>query len=125
MLVKVFTENPSPRHIKMILEALKEGKVIIYPTDTVYAIGCDIYNNKAIEKLCKIINKKPEKANLSMICSNLSHISEYTAPFETSIYKIMRKTLPGPYTFILNYSNKVPKIFHRNKKTIGIRIPDS
>jgi len=123
MLLKVYGKEPSPTHIKVIVEALKEGKVIVYPTDTVYAIGCDMYNNKAIERLCQIIGKKPEKANLSLICSNLSNVSELTLPFESRVYKLMRKTLPGPYTFILKANNKVPKIFKTNKKTIGIRIP--
>ena len=125
MFLKVYTDNPSPRHLKIIMEHLKEGKIIVYPTDTIYGIGCDMHNKKAFEKLCSIIGKKPEKANLSLICSNLSNISDYTLPFETSIYKIMRKTLPGPYTFILNANNNVPKIFGSNRKTIGIRIPDS
>ena len=125
MFLKVHTDNPSPKHLKIILESLKEGKLIIYPTDTVYGIGCDMNNSKAVEKLCKVIGKKPEKANLSLICSNLSHISEFTLPFETRIYKLMKKSLPGPYTFILKASNKVPKIFKNNRKTIGIRVPDS
>ena len=124
MFLKVYGKSPSPRHIKIIVEALKEGKVIIYPTDTVYAIGCDMYNNSAVERLCKIIGKKPEKANLSLICSNLSDISQFTLPFDTKVYKVMRKVLPGPYTFILNANNNVPKIFKSNKKTVGIRIPD-
>jgi len=125
MFLKVYTDNPSLRHLKIIMEYLKEGKIIVYPTDTVYGIGCDMHNKKAIERLCNIIGKKPEKANLSLICSNLSNLSDYTLPFETAIYKIMRKTLPGPYTFILNANNNVPKIFGTNRKTIGIRIPDS
>jgi tRNA threonylcarbamoyl adenosine modification protein (Sua5/YciO/YrdC/YwlC family) len=125
MLLKVYTDNPSPRHLKIILDALKQGKVLIYPTDTVYAMGCDIYNNKAIDKICKIINKKSKEANMSLICSNLSNISEFTGSIDKSVYKLMRRVLPGPYTFILNASSKVPKIFKRNKKTVGIRIPDS
>ncbi|MFC2114259.1 L-threonylcarbamoyladenylate synthase [Bacteroidota bacterium] len=125
MFLKVYTENPSPRHLKIILEQLKEGGIIIYPTDTVYGIGCDMHNSKAIDRLLKITGKKPENANLSIICSNLSNISEYTLPFETRIYKMMRKAFPGPYTFILNANNKVPKIFNTNKKTVGIRVPES
>lgn len=125
MLIKVYPENPSPRHLKLILEALHHGEVIIYPTDTVYAIGCDMHNPKAIDRLCQIIGKKPDKANLSIMCSNLSNISDYTVPFEKRIYKIMRRAFPGPYTFILNANNKVPKIFNRNKKTVGIRVPDN
>ena len=125
MLLKVYTDNPSPRHLKIIMDALKQGKVIIYPTDTVYAMGCDIYNQRAIDRICKIINKRGKEANMSIICSNLSNIAEYTGTIDKSIYKLMRRLLPGPYTFILNASNKVPKIFKRNKKTVGIRIPDS
>ena len=125
VFLKVYADNPSPRHLKIILEALKEGQVIIYPTDTVYGIGCDMYNREAVERVCKIIGKKPEKANLSLICSNLSNISEFTVPFEKKVYRMMRKAFPGPYTFILNASNQVPKIFKTNKTTIGIRIPDN
>jgi len=125
MYLKVYADNPSPRHLKIIMEHLKDGGIIIYPTDTVYAIGCDMHNKKAVERLCQIIGKKPETANLSLICANLSNISEYTLPFETKIYKLMKKVLPGPYTFILKASNNVPKIFGNNRKTIGIRVPDS
>lgn len=125
MYLKVYTDNPSPRHLKIILEHLKDGGIIIYPTDTVYGIGCDMHNKKAVERLCSIIGKKPATANLSLICSNLSNISDYTLPFPNNIYKIMRKVLPGPYTFILKANNNVPKIFGNNRKTIGIRVPDS
>jgi tRNA threonylcarbamoyl adenosine modification protein (Sua5/YciO/YrdC/YwlC family) len=125
MYLKVYADSPSPRHLKIILEHLKEGGIIIYPTDTVYGIGCDMHNSKAIDKLLKIIGKKPSEANLSIICSNLSNISEYTLPFENRIYKMMRKAFPGPYTFVLNANNKVPKIFNTNKKTVGIRVPDN
>lgn len=126
MLLKVYSDNPSSRHLKIILEALSSGDVIIYPTDTVYAIGCDVHNKQAVERLCKIMGKKPAKADLSIICSNLSNLSEYTVPFETSVYKLMRKAFPGPYTFILKANSNVPKIFNkRNKRTIGIRVPDN
>ena len=125
MFLKVYSDSPSPRHLKIILEHLKEGGILIYPTDTVYGIGCDMHNSKAIDKLLQIIGKKPSEANLSIICSNLSNISEYTLPFENRIYKMMRKAFPGPYTFILNANNKVPKIFNTNKKTVGIRVPEN
>jgi len=125
MYLKVYADNPSPRHLKIIMEQLKDGCIIVYPTDTVYAIGCDMHNKKAVERLCKIIGKKPETANLSLICANLSNISDYTLPFENKIYKLMKKVLPGPYTFILKANNNVPKIFGNNRKTVGIRIPDS
>jgi tRNA threonylcarbamoyl adenosine modification protein (Sua5/YciO/YrdC/YwlC family) len=126
MLLKVYPENPAPRHLNMILDVLKNDGVIIYPTDTVYAIGCDMKNQKAIDKLCQIIGKKQEEANLSLICHDLSNLSEYTVPFDNRIYKFMRKTLPGPYTYILKANNKVPKLFKsKSKKTIGIRVPDN
>ncbi len=125
MLIRVYPENPAPRHLSAIVDALKKGAVIIYPTDTVYAIGCDMKNQKAIDKLCMAIGKKPENANLSLICSDLSHLSEYTVPFEDSIYRLMKKCLPGPYTFILKANNKVPKLFKNKKRTIGIRVPDN
>ena len=125
MMIKVHPDNPAPRHIATIVEALRKGAVIIYPTDTVYAIGCDMKNQKAIDKLCQVIGKKPENANLSLICQDLSHLSEYTVPFEDSIYRLMKKCLPGPYTFILKANNKVPKLFKNKKRTIGIRVPDN
>ena len=124
-MIKIFPENPAPRHISMVVDVLKKDGVIIYPTDTVYAIGCDMKNQKAIDRLCQIIGKKPEEANLSLICSDLSHLSEYTTPFDNRIYKMMKKCLPGPYTFILKANNKVPKLFKNKKKTIGIRVPDN
>ena len=125
MMIRVYPENPAPRHITSIVEALKDGAVIIYPTDTVYAIGCDMKNQKAIDKLCQVIGKKPENANLSLVCSDLSNLSEYTVPFEDSIYRLMKKCLPGPYTFILKANNKVPKLFKNKKRTICIRVPDN
>ena len=125
MLIKVYPENPAPRHIRLIVETLQNDGVIIYPTDTVYAIGCDMKNQKAIERLCQIIGKKPEEANLSLICHDLSNLSEYTVPFGNGIYKLMKRALPGPYTFILKSNHKVPKLFKNKKKTIGIRVPDN
>ena len=99
--------------------------MIIYPTDTVYAMGCDIFQQKAVEKLCRIKGIKPAKANLSIICNDLSHLSEYAKQLDNSVFKLMKQLLPGPYTFILRASSLVPKILHRNKKTIGIRVPDN
>jgi tRNA threonylcarbamoyl adenosine modification protein (Sua5/YciO/YrdC/YwlC family) len=122
----VYPENPAPRHIQLIVDTLRKGGVIIYPTDTVYAIGCDMNNRAAVERLCQIIGKKPEEANLSLICHDLSNLSEYTVPFDDRIYRMMRKSLPGPYTFILKANSKVPKLFKaKTKKTIGIRVPDN
>jgi tRNA threonylcarbamoyl adenosine modification protein (Sua5/YciO/YrdC/YwlC family) len=99
--------------------------VIIYPTDTVYGIGCDITNHKAIERVCQIRGLKPEKANLSFICYDLTDISQYTKPFDTTVFRILKKALPGPFTFIFNASGQVPKLLSSKKKTVGIRIPDN
>ncbi len=125
MLLKVYPENPNPRYIQMIAGCLRQGGVVIYPTDTVYAIGCDIMQPKAVERVAQIKGIKAEKANFSLICYSLQHISDYTRPFSTSVYKAMKKALPGPYTFILNANNQVPRIFQSRKKTIGIRVPDN
>lgn len=125
MLLKIFPENPDPRKIQIVLECLRDGGVIIYPTDTVYSIGCDMLQIKSVERVAAIKGVKADKANFSVIFNDLSHIAEYTKPFNTEIYKLMKKTLPGPYTYILNASNKVPKIFQSRKKTIGIRVPDN
>ena len=124
MFLKVDPNNPAPRHLKIIIDKLKEGGVIIYPTDTVYAAGCDLNNKKAIEKLAKITGKKAKQDHFSLICSDLSSISNYTVPFENRKYKLMKKLLPGPVTFILKTNSKVPKLFNNQKKTIWIRIPD-
>ncbi len=125
MYLKVYPENPAPRHIDHVTETIKNGGIVIYPTDTVYAVGCDLYNTKAIENLCKLVGKKPEEAKLSMIFSNLSTISDYTLPFDKSVFKAMKKSFPGPYTFILNSNSKVPKIFKNKRKEIGVRIPNN
>ena len=125
MLLKMFSENPDPRKIQMVLECLRDGGVIIYPTDTVYSIGCDMLQIKSVERVAAIKGVKADKANFSIIFNDLSHIAEFTKPFNTEIYKLMKKTLPGPFTYILNASNKVPKIFQNRKKTIGIRVPDN
>ena len=123
MLLKIHPEDPNPHEIDIIIDHLKAGEVIIYPTDTVYALACDMLNRKAVEKLCQIKGIKLEQANFSLICESLSHLSDYTKNVNTATYKLMKKSLPGPFTFILNANNKVPKIFKSNKKTIGIRIP--
>jgi tRNA threonylcarbamoyl adenosine modification protein (Sua5/YciO/YrdC/YwlC family) len=124
MLLQINPSNIDQRLIKTVVQVLRNDGVIIYPTDTVYALGCDIYSNKAIEKICRIKNIKPQKSNFSFICSDLSHISDYTRPFDRSVYKMLNRSLPGPFTFILNANSAVPAIFKNNKKTIGIRIPD-
>lgn len=113
------------RKIDQVVNSLKNGGVIIYPTDTVYALGCDIQQKKAIEKVCQLKGIKPEKSNLSIICKDLSQLSEYTAQLDNRLFKVMRKVLPGPYTFILKANSSVPKLFKNNKRTIGVRIPDN
>lgn len=124
MLISIHPDNPDERKIRRVVEALREGAVIVYPTDTVYAIGCSLQKSKAIEQVARIKGLKPEKANFSIVCQDLSSLAEY-AIVDTPIYKIMRKALPGPYTFILNASNRIPKYFNANKKSVGIRVPDN
>lgn len=125
MLIKIYPENPNPKAIEQAVEVLKRGGLIIYPTDTVYGLGCDITNHRAIEKICKIRGIKPEKANFSFICSDLRHISDYIKPIDTSVFRVLKKALPGPFTFIFNANNNVPKLLSSNKKTVGIRVPDN
>lgn len=124
MFLEIHPQNPEPRKIQQVVDCLSKGGLVIYPTDTVYAIGCDIYQTKAIERLCQIKGVKPEKMSFSFICNDLSHISQYTLNLDTPIYKLMRRLLPGAYTFILKANNSIPKLFKNKKKTIGIRIPD-
>ncbi|MFV0420412.1 MAG: L-threonylcarbamoyladenylate synthase [Dysgonomonas sp.] len=123
MLIKLYEQNPNQKEIDKIIKTLQDGGLIIYPTDTVYAIGCDALNVRAVEKICKIKDINPEKSNLSIICYDLSNISEY-AKVDNTTFKIMKKNLPGPFTFILNTTSSLPKIY-KNKKTVGIRIPDN
>jgi tRNA threonylcarbamoyl adenosine modification protein (Sua5/YciO/YrdC/YwlC family) len=126
MLLKIYNENPNEKEIDKVVACLRNGGVIIYPTDTVYGIGCDINNQKAIERLCKIRNIKPEKANLSFICYDLSHLSDYIKPIDNHTFRILKKALPGAFTFIFNASSLVPKLLERSsKKTVGIRVPDN
>jgi tRNA threonylcarbamoyl adenosine modification protein (Sua5/YciO/YrdC/YwlC family) len=106
------------------MECLRSGGVIIYPTDTIYALGCDIMQQKAIERICRIKGIKPEKANFSFVCSDLGHLSQFTRPIPNNIFRIMKKALPGPYTFILEANNNVPRLLKQNRKTVGIRVPD-
>ncbi|MCS6973152.1 MAG: L-threonylcarbamoyladenylate synthase [Cyclobacteriaceae bacterium] len=123
-LLRIHPLNPEMRKINRVVECLRDGGLIIYPTDTVYGLGCDLMNRKAIERLCKVRQIKPEKLDLSFICHNISEVSKYVRRMDTSIFKIMKKVLPGPYTFIFESSSAVPKILGTNKKTVGIRIPD-
>lgn len=125
MLIKIYPENPSEKTILRIVDELNSGKVIIFPTDTIYGMGCSINQPKAISRIAKIKGTKIEKANFSIIFNSLSMLSDFTKPINTSIFRLIRKNLPGPFTFILEANNNVPKIFHGKKKTIGIRIPDN
>jgi len=122
--IKIYEDNPSEKKLDKVVEVLKKGGLIIYPTDTVYGIGCDITNTKAMEKVAKIKGVKLQKANFSFICFDLSNLSDYVRQIDTPTYKILRKFLPGPYTFILPSNNNLPKAF-KGRKTIGIRIPDN
>lgn len=125
MLVRLFNENPNHREIRKIADILRSGGLIIYPTDTVYGLGCDITNQKAVEKVARFKGIKVEKSNFSFICSDFSHLSDFTKPIPNHIFKLIRKNLPGPFTFILEANNNVPKYFKGKKKTVGIRIPDN
>ena len=125
MLVKIYAENPDPRQIRKVVEVLREGGIIIYPTDTVYGLGCDITNARAVEKVARIKGVNVEKSNFSFICSDLSHLSDFTKPISNQIFKLIKKYSPGPFTFILNANNNVPKYFKGKKKTVGIRVPDN
>ena len=125
MLVRLFNENPNSREILRIADILRDGGIIIYPTDTVYGLGCDITQIKAVEKIARYKGIKIEKANFSFICSDFSHIADYTKPISNAVFKLMKKNLPGPFTFILEANNNVPKYFKGKKKTVGIRVPDN
>lgn len=125
MFIKIYEENPNQRDIRAVVDCLRNGGIIIYPTDTVYGIGCEITQQKAVERICQIKGIRPDKANFSFICHDLSHISDFTRQISTPVYKLMKKALPGPFTFILNANNNVPKLFQSKKKTVGIRIPDN
>ena len=125
MFIRLYEENPNQRHIQQIVEVLKSGGIIIYPTDTVYGLGCDITKLKAVEKIAQLKRIKLNKANFSFICQDLSHLSSYALPLDNHIFKMLKRNLPGPFTFILKANNNVPKLFKSNKKTVGIRVPDN
>jgi tRNA threonylcarbamoyl adenosine modification protein (Sua5/YciO/YrdC/YwlC family) len=125
MLLHLHPVNPQPRNIRMIVECLLNGGVIVYPTDTIYGLGCDIFQHKAIERICRIKQVDPAKAQLSFICHDLSDLSNYTKSISTPLYRLLKTYLPGPYTFILPASKQVPKILKSRKDTIGLRIPDN
>ena len=125
MLISIHPDNPQARQLSMVKECLENGGIIAYPTDTIYGLGCDIFHPEAIEKICAIKKVNPEKANLSFICSDLSDLSLYAKAIDNSLFRILKKALPGPFTFILPASKQVPKILQSKKKTIGLRIPDN
>ena len=125
MLIHIHPTDPQPRLIKQVVETLQNGGIIIYPTDTIYGLGCDIYQTKAVERICRIKQIDPKKARLSFVCSDLSHLSNFAKQISNSTYRILREHLPGPYTFILPASKQVPKIVQSKKDTIGLRIPDN
>ena len=125
MLLQIHPQNPQPRLIKQVVECLKDGGVIIYPTDTIYGMGCDILQHKAVDRICKIKNVEPQKAQLSFICRDLSNLSDYTKSIDTPLFRMLKSYLPGPYTFILPASKQVPKILQSKKSTVGLRVPDN
>lgn len=124
MIIHIHPDNPQPRQIKTVVECLRDGGVIIYPTDTVYGLGCDIFQQKAVERICLIKGVDPQKAQLSFICDDLSDLSKYTKSITTPLYRTLKSHIPGPFTFILPASKEVPKILKSKKNTIGLRVPD-
>jgi tRNA threonylcarbamoyl adenosine modification protein (Sua5/YciO/YrdC/YwlC family) len=122
--IKIYEQNPNPKEIKRVVDALRKGGLVIYPTDTVYGLGCDITNTKALERIARIKGIKLDKANWSFICADLSNLSDYVRQIDTATFKILKRALPGPYTFILPGNNNLPKAF-KKKKTVGIRVPDN
>jgi tRNA threonylcarbamoyl adenosine modification protein (Sua5/YciO/YrdC/YwlC family) len=125
MMIKINPDKPQENEIQKVVEVLKDGGVIIYPTDTVYALGCDIYNTKAIEKIAHLKKLDPQKALFTFICSDISDVSKYVLPIPNPIFKTIKQLIPGPYTFILNANSNVPKILKQNRKTIGVRVADN
>lgn len=125
MFIRLNYDQPQQKTIDEIVHCLKNDGIIIYPTDSVYAMGCDMMSQKAVEKLCKLKNIKPEKANFSFVCSDLSHLAQFAKPISNTLFRVMKKALPGPYTFILEANQNVPKLLKQNKKTVGIRVPNN
>jgi tRNA threonylcarbamoyl adenosine modification protein (Sua5/YciO/YrdC/YwlC family) len=125
MLIKLYDQNPDEKRIQQVVSILQSGGIVIYPTDTVYSIGCDITNQKAVERVAQLKGVKIEKAQFSFICYDLSHLSDYTKPISNQVFKLMKRNLPGPFTFILEANNNVPRYFKGKKKTVGIRVPDN
>jgi tRNA threonylcarbamoyl adenosine modification protein (Sua5/YciO/YrdC/YwlC family) len=125
MLLKIYEENPNPKHLRKIADVLEAGGIIIYPTDTVYAMGCDIKANRTIEKIAKLKGLNPINPDMSIIFHDMSQLSEYTVIKDNNIFKMLKRNLPGPFTFIVQANNQIPKLFQNKKKTVGIRIPDN
>jgi len=125
MLLYIHPDNPNPRNIKTVVECLLDGGIIIYPTDTIYGLGCNIFQHKAIERIARIKQVDPHKAQLSFVCYDLSDLSKYTKSISTPLYRLLKSYLPGPFTFILPASKEVPKILNSKKNTIGLRVPDN
>lgn len=125
MLIRIYSENPNPKHIRQVVDLLEVGGIIIYPTDTVYAIGCDIRANRAIDKIARLKGLNPQNPDLSLIFHDMSQLSEYTVIRDNSTFKLLKRNLPGPFTFIVRANNQIPKLFKNKKKTVGIRIPDN
>lgn len=125
MLINIHPQNPDARKVAQVVDVLSKGGVVIIPTDTIYALACDLYQYKAFEQICRMKEVRPDKANFSLLCSDLSNISQFTKPFDRAVYKLLNRALPGPYTFILDASSEVPSVFRSRRKTIGLRIPDN
>lgn len=125
MLIHIHPQNPQPRLLRQVADVLRGGGVVIYPTDTIYGLGCDIQQQKAVERICRIKGVDPQKAQLSFVCHDLSHLSEYAKQLNTPVYRTLKQYLPGPYTFILGASKSVPRILKTKKDTVGIRVPDN
>ncbi len=125
MFIRIYPENPNPKHIRQVVDILDEGGIIIYPTDTVYAMGCDITSSKSVEKIARFKGLNPKKPELSIIFHDISQLSEYTIIRDNNIFKLLKRNLPGPFTFIVQANSQIPKLFTNRKKTVGIRIPDN
>jgi tRNA threonylcarbamoyl adenosine modification protein (Sua5/YciO/YrdC/YwlC family) len=125
MLIRIYNDNPNQKHIRQIVDLLENGGIIIYPTDTVYAMGCDIKASKSIEKIARFKGLNPKNPDLSLIFHDMSQLSEYTIIRDNNIFKLLKRNLPGPFTFIVQANNQIPKLFKNKKKTVGIRIPDN
>jgi tRNA threonylcarbamoyl adenosine modification protein (Sua5/YciO/YrdC/YwlC family) len=125
MLIRIFNENPNNKHIRKVVDLLEDGGIIIYPTDTVYAMGCDVKASRSIEEIARLKGLNPKNPDLSLIFHDMSQLSEYTIIHDNNIFKLLKRNLPGPFTFIVQANNQIPKLFKNKKKTVGIRIPDN